>query len=242
MALALSAGTLALAPGFTTFFYGSGGADPVVYSVLPGGAGGTINSSTGLYTAPAHPTAPGLDVIRVTDALNATAERTMEVGVPLKLLCEILRRQMVLTEDQVYIFDQKIDIPTDSRLYIAVGVLTPRPYAIKTVLNPAGEQVQTGLFNAVVDINILSRSMDALMRKEEILFALNSFYSQRQQEFNQFSIARFSHGFVNLSSVDGAAIPYRYAVSVNMQYAVMTVGETDFYSTFRNPPDVTTQP
>ena len=65
--------------------------------------------------------------------------------------------------------------------------------------------------------------------------ALNSVYSESQQEGNSFSIGRLpAHGgFRNLSMVDGAAIPYRYQISINIQYAVSSQQSIEYFDTFQ---------
>jgi hypothetical protein len=95
---------------------------------------------------------------------------------------------------------------------------------------------------ATLSIDIISRSNEALLRKEEILLALNSQYAESQQELNSFFIGTLPAGgqFVNLSYVDGAAIPYRYNISINIQYFVTTLKASPYYTDFQDP-EITTQ-
>jgi hypothetical protein len=65
----------------TTTFTASGGKTPYAYSVVTGG-GGTINSSTGAYTAPAT---VGSYTIRVTDALGQTSDSIVATNAVLDL-------------------------------------------------------------------------------------------------------------------------------------------------------------
>src|SRR4051812_24524825 len=112
MSLTLRASKSALGPGLTASFLGSGGTEPYTYSVLPDGAGGTINSSTGLYTAPAAVNGdPRLstDTIMVTDSLAATATLPILVTDPLGLFCEVIQRELALADGRVYLWDQKIN-------------------------------------------------------------------------------------------------------------------------------------
>ncbi len=62
--------------GGTAYFSAAGGTSPYTFSVLSGGAGGTINSSTGTYTAPGS---SGTDTIQVKDATGQTANATLTV-------------------------------------------------------------------------------------------------------------------------------------------------------------------
>lgn len=74
-ALSASPSTKTLAVNNTFTFSGSDGSPPYSYSVVAGG--GTVNSSTGLYTAPA---ASGSATVRVTDSMSNTADATVTIN------------------------------------------------------------------------------------------------------------------------------------------------------------------
>ncbi|MEK6628571.1 MAG: hypothetical protein AABY53_08085 [Bdellovibrionota bacterium] len=73
--LTITPSTKILAVNNTFTFVGGGGTPPLSYSVFSGT--GSINSSSGLYTAPAT---PGSAVVRVTDSLGATADSNVTVN------------------------------------------------------------------------------------------------------------------------------------------------------------------
>lgn len=229
MSLSIIQNATAMATNLTCPFSGIGGTEPYVYSVVPGGAGGTINSSTGIYTSPSG---TGIDTILVTDALLATAETTILVATPLELFCDIIETEMGLSQGQVYLWDQKLNIPKDSRLYIAVGILSCKPFGNSNTLNSNGDSVQSVNMSAMLSIDILSRSKDARNRKEEIILALGSDYAERQQELNSFYVSRLTNNFVNLSEEDGAAIPYRFNITATIQYFVSKTSAVSYYDTF----------
>lgn len=240
MSLTLSSTLTAITPGLTSSFGATGGTEPYTYSVLPGGAGGSINSGNGTYVAPAtvnfNP-AQLYDTIQVTDALAATATAKVLVGTPLLLFCEIIQREMALADGRVFLWDQKIFQPTDAGLYIAVSVPRCKPFGNNTKTNSSGDPVQSVNMLATVEVDIMSRGPDARERKEEIILALNSQYAQAQQAANSFNIGRLPtpSGFQNLSVVDGAAIPYRYNISINMQYFVTKTKPFPYFDAFAEP-------
>lgn len=236
----------ALAPGLTASFLASGGTAPYVYTVRAGGAGGTIDASTGVYTAPAVASSnpkKSYDVVTVTDATNATVNNQIMVGNALLLFCEIIQREMDLPSDHIYLWDQKIFQPTDSDPYIAVGIASCKPFAntIRDGANGWDTAVQCVNMYATIDIDILSRGPAARDRKEEVILALQSIYAQSQQEANSFYIGKISTGFINLSQIDGAAIPYRFRISVALQYTVTKTKAVDYFDTFADA-EVTTEP
>lgn len=245
MSISVIQNATAVSPGISTAFLGIGGTGPYTYTVLPGGAGGTIDSS-GIYTAPSSlPQTPStsIDTIRVVDSLGAVASGTILVGSALELLCDILQNQLGLAPGRVYLWDQKINMPTDNGLYIAVSVPMCKPFGNNISYLSSSGLNSNGVVNmmATVDIDIISRGPAARDEKEQVLIALMSVYSEQQQEANSFHIARLpvSGKFINLSQIDGAAIPYRYKISFNMTYGVTKLKPVPYFSDFRQPSVVT---
>lgn len=224
MTLSLVQSATAVGSNGPASFLGLGGVAPYTYAVLAGGAGGSINLSTGIYTGPAQVSSDPIkayDTIRVTDSAGATATAQILVGNALILFSDIIQNQMGLSSDRIWLWNQKVMQPTDSGLYIAISVPICRPFGSgNTIVN--GIQIQSVNMQATVDIDLISRGPEARDRKEEIILALNSVYAEQQQAANSFYIGKLPprSQFLNLSNVDGAAIPYRYRISINMQYFI----------------------
>lgn len=243
MTLSLTQSVTAVGVGIQASFLAIGGTFPYTYEVLTGGAGGVIDSDTGVYIAPLTVDPNDLqlqfDTIQVTDGTAATATAQIAIGTPLILFCEVIQHEMGLANGRVYLWDQKIMQPKDSDLYIAVSVPRCRPFAnsTETVSGVGLDAVQSVNMQATVDIDIISRGPAARDRKEEVVLAFNSIYAQQQQEINSFYIAKLppNSGFINLSNVDGAAIPYRYRISVNLQYFVSKTKPAQYFDNYQGP-------
>ncbi len=239
MAIGIRQTATAVGPRVTASFLGNGGTAPYLYSVATGGPGGTIDPSSGLYTAPvmvSQDPRRRYDTIIVTDYVGQTASSQIMVGAPFHLFCEIIQRGMNLAPERVYLWDQKINQPTDSALFISVTVGTQKPFSNNNRFVPTSglDENQYTNFSAQMHVDIKSRSTDALYRKEEVVLALGSMYAENQQLRNSFNISRLpSPGqFINLNDVDGAAIPYRYRISFYMQYCYAKVAPVDYFDEF----------
>lgn len=249
MSLALSSSLTAVAPGITSSFLATGGTGPYVYSVIPGGAGGSIDSATGVYTAPnvmGQTPKTLFDTIRVTDALGAMITAQVLVGTPLLLLCDIIQSEMGLSQGRVYLWDQKIMQPSDNGLYVAVSMQSCKPFGNNIGPDPISgwaEAIQSMSVLAQIDIDIISRGPAARDQKELVVMALQSIYAEQQQEANSFFVGKIPPAgrFLNLSMIDGAAIPYRYKISVQMQYVVRKQASVPYFDTFQTL-TVTTNP
>ena len=244
MSLTLTQSISAIVPGNSASFLAVGGTGPYLYSVIPGGAGGTINSSTGVYTGPAqmgdisdNHAERMYDTILVTDSLSATASLQILVGTPLFLVCDIIQTQMGLPNDHCYVWDQKIFMPTDSNLYVIISLPRCKPFGNNIVTDPSDGSIVSQQVNmqGTLDIQAISRGPSARDKKELIILALNSVYSQQQQQANGFYIAKLPVSFLDISSVDGGAIPYRYKISMNIQYVVSNSNAVPYFDSFQTP-------
>lgn len=230
----------AVRTGMSTRFQGSGGATPYTYAVLSGGVGGTI-ADDGIYTAPS---AVGVDTVQVTDSLGTTETAEILVGTPLELLCDVIQHELGLPAGRVYLWDQKFTVPKDSELYVAVSVVSCKPFGNNIRFNgdESGlEGVQSANFVTVLDVDIYSRSAEARNRKEQVVLALSSLYSLQQQESNSFRIFPVTDAFKNISVEDGPAIPYRFSIGVTIQYAVTRTQAASYFNDFEEP-EILTDP
>lgn len=231
--LSIAGNATMMAKNLTVPFSGFGGTPPYAYTVLDGGIGGSIDPATGVYTSP---NSIGIDTLQVSDSLNAVAQTQITVGTVLEFVSDIIENQLGLAKEQVYLWDQKVDIPHDERLYVSVGMLSCKPFGNNRTYDSSGvNSIQTTNFMATLDIDIFSRGLDALNRKEEVLMALKSNYAEAQQELNSFYIAPLSISFLNLSEAEGAAILYRFKISVNVQYAVTKIVPVSYFDSFQTP-------
>lgn len=218
-----------------------GGTAPYTFAVAPGGAGGTINPLTGLYTAPsvfardARGAAKLVETLQVIDVVNATATVKLLVGTHLHLVADIIQRVLGLADGRVYLWDQKILEPADAGLFVALSVPLVKPVGYSNRFNgDTGNLDQFVTMSATVDIDVISRSTAARDMKEQVLMALSGTYAEQQMAANSFWVSPLGR-FVNLSEVDGASIPYRFRVSVQMQYAVSQAQPSAFFDQFQTP-------
>lgn len=239
--------SLALRPGRSYNFGVVSGVAPFTWSLSQNQSGGSIDADTGAYTA--GPSL-GVDIVQVTDSTTPTplmAQATVGVDTVLQLVGDIIANFLGLSSDQYWLWDQKVDIPNDSRLYVILSVVSERAFGQSNFHDGGASDdspltsVQGVNIAARIGIDILSRGTSARDMKDQVLLALNSDYSESQQELNQFYLGRSSTSFVNLSQVDGAAIPYRFHIEANVQYAVSKTTTVPYFDTFETP-DIVTEP
>ncbi len=215
----------------------TGGVPPYAYAKTSGP--GYIDRDTGLFHSE---DATGAALITVTDSLGATATARVRVGNVYQIICEIIQREMGLDESRVWLWDQKINEPTDADIFIVLRAGPGKCFGNNTNQEPDGtglNESQSVNMHATLQIDIKSRSIEALERREEVLMALKSTYSVQQQSLNSFGVFPTSPRILDLSELDGSAIPYRFSFSVALQYMVSKVKAIDYYDTFTEPTVVT---
>ena len=139
-----------------------------------------------------------------------------------QIIVDIIRHEMNLPAGNVWLRDQNKLIPNDNGLYIVVGMVNAFTLCnevymkdVVTLLGTEEHQINEVQQQENIQIDVLSRSNDALTRNIEIEMALQSFYGQQQQELNNFKIFRNPRSFVNSSGAEGGSTLNRYSITIS---------------------------
>ena len=157
------------------------------------------------------------------------------MGEPIKHICDILKNQLSLTNEQIWIYNQKRDIPNDFGIYLVVSFVGQRVIGNTRAEIPTAQ----GLYEyqsihnlANYSIDLFSRGPEVRDMRDQVLMALNSTYSQQIQEEYSFQIARNSFQVTNTSEVEGVAELNRYSISFNVTYMSETSKNIDYFNIF----------
>lgn len=134
-----------------------------------------------------------------------------------QIMVNILNWEMKMPKDSVWLRDQNRLITNDYGLYIVVGMInTPTIYGnvvYMTEIDGVPYQINELQTREIIQVDILSRSNDALTRNVEIPMAMASFYAQQQQELNNFKIFPKPLSFANTSEAEGGSTLNRYSLT-----------------------------
>lgn len=151
----------------------------------------------------------------------------------LQKICDIIQHDLRLEEGFVYIFKQKIFEPQTSGLFVVVGMHEPRVWASKSVAIGDAE-TQTVNINAMLTIDMISKDTSALERFPEVIAALGGQYARQIQEKFAFHVGRLPpNPVVDLSSIDGGAIPYRYQAAPRVQFVSEFTRVAEYFENFQ---------
>lgn len=209
-------------------------------AIKDGGAGGSISSreyfggTSGIYTSPPN---VGRDILIATDSAGNTKELEINTLSPIGLLADIIKTEMSLENDQVFLYNQEFNIPPDERLYVILRAASVKPFSNNNEHEPNGDNVdsiQFASFSSLIDITLMSKSDEALLRKEEVILALNSDYSLSQQDANLIYVPKLPTQFVDVPDIEGGGRLFRYVITLNIHYTESKILKSKFYDKFEN--------
>ena len=149
-------------------------------------------------------------------------------------IVDIIRKEMGLSQQNIWIHSQNRKIPPQSQeLYVTVGCVDFLPISSKSRYDPeTDDEIQTVYGRASVQIDILSRSLEARQRRAELLMALNSFYSKEIQDKHQFRIFELPQTFTNTSGLEGGSEINRFSLIIRAMISQDKIKSSSYYDTF----------
>lgn len=138
-----------------------------------------------------------------------------------QIIIDIIANEMAIDPARnIWVRDQNRKIPNDDGLYIIVGMvdsifMSSQTYLRQQATPPPVTQYEVNevALSENIQIDILSRSQAAILRRWEVIAALRSIYSQQKQEENSFKIFRQPRSFINASLPEGGSQLNRFALS-----------------------------
>ncbi len=162
---------------------------------------------------------------------------------PFLIVADVIQNQLDLNPGQVMATNQKYEIPTKG-MFIAVSYVGPSKIIANInewIDDGAGglNELQSITMLHMIQIDIMGYcesddiTQDVVRRKEEVAMALNSIYSEQQQEAYNMNIARHCSPFLDTSFLEETKMITRYTTTV-MTTSVNRKKQpiTDFYTDF----------
>ena len=165
--------------------------------------------------------------------MRAKADGTIRTT--LDFICDIIEKELDLDESRVLIWNERTKLPKDDDLFVLVGYNgSPKPISSRNILVPlaeGAEEHQEINMQEMISINVCSKNLDAIQRKEEILMAMNSLYAQGSQEANSFKIFK-NASIEDLSSLEGSGMLNRYQMTFVVFAWYSKTKAAEYFDTF----------
>lgn len=141
------------------------------------------------------------------------------------------------SDNFVYIYNQNFKIPNTPGLKIEIGFGSSKILSSKSeiVENSSGGVVEIQDISSIDEftIEVMSQDSSARLQKSFVLSALQSTYSQQQQEKNNFKIAKIPTGFLNLSAAEGGSMYNRFQLSIKaFVWYKKELSNADYFDSF----------
>jgi hypothetical protein len=149
------------------------------------------------------------------------------------VICQLLRVELGLPQNSVWIASDSRKIPPDDGMYVSVGMLSAQPISNNIRFDwDRNDNEQVVTLNGMFQVDVFSRDTSALERNWEVVAALQSYYASQLMEKYQFRIHEISGPIVNTSTVEGGSQMFRYSITIAVTWAEHKVSHVDYYTKF----------
>jgi len=157
---------------------------------------------------------------------------------PIAILIDIIKRYMSLNNNQIWQYNQEINIANNENLYIVLHYLSS--VAVSSVSKfelveideeEVGQEVIFSTTKELYRVEIASFDRSAILRKEEVLHSIKAGYSQEMQAEHGFRIFPLTN-FNNVSTLKGGKMLNRFMMDLNLLVSRKSVREVDYYNNF----------
>lgn len=162
------------------------------------------------------------------------------------LICDLLKDQMDLSDEQVWIYNQKRDIPRTPGLFIEVAFLASKPYGISSQCDDDADgnfcEQQTSYMQETYTVILYSRDESAFTRAPEVLMALGGVAAQQIMEQYCFKLGPIPIAFVDTSAVEASARLFRQDITFQALRSYVKTRVLAYFDQFNIPPDIHPNP
>lgn len=150
-------------------------------------------------------------------------------------IVSIITNQLGLDTNHCWIASQNRKIPAQAQeLFCVVGSSFFKPISSKSRFNTeTNTEIQEVYGRADIQIDLFSRNNDARIRRDEVLMALNSFYSANVQDEGCFRIFELPTFWHNTSYLEGSSSINRFTLIVPTMVWKTKEIVFDYYDKFR---------
>ena len=153
---------------------------------------------------------------------------------PDQVVLGIIQAYMGRDVDHIWRKNQNVEAPKDDGIFIVVGTGESRFVGAKSEFNhDTLEAVQYTTMNTTIDIDICSRSREALERKEEVIMSLAAVPGQMAMESNNMKSSRVQ-AILDISAVEGSSALHRYRTGVIIDHMKsVSKSGSEYFDQFR---------
>lgn len=154
----------------------------------------------------------------------------------LDILKQIIDKELNMPQNRVWAYNAEMDLPKDKDLFIILFLKEQKPIAntSKYVSTSTGMQEKQSVnIREEITISLVSESTQARDRAQEVILALNSFYSRQLQAQNKMHISILGDVY-DASFLEGTAMLNRWDVRIRVFKSYVKINNIDYFDKFPN--------
>lgn len=161
----------------------------------------------------------------------------MPIRPTVSIVREIIKDQLSLTEDQIWIYNQRIKIPDTKGLFIAISRVGSKIYANNSSYTGSTSELVEDQFVSnleTISVDALSQDTSALEYYPDILMSLRSTKAQQEAEKYGMRFDSIPFSTADLSTQEGTSMIYRINISFPVYRTYYTSRSIDYFDSFSN--------
>lgn len=160
----------------------------------------------------------------------------MPIRPTVSIVREIIKDQLSLSDEQIWIYNQRVKIPDTKGLFVSISRLGSRIYANNSSYN--GKDL-TDLVEDLyvsnletISIDLISQDTSALEYYPDVLMALRSTKSQQVAETYGMRFDSIPFSTTDLSTQEGSSMIYRININFPVYRTYYMSKTVDYYDSF----------
>jgi len=154
-----------------------------------------------------------------------------------QIICNIIQNYLDLSEEQIWIYNQRRKIPPTEGLFVVVGLMSTVPYGnnVKFLVGSGSglEQEISQMMQETLTINMFSYDLSALERMPECIGSFQTVYSEQMQEKYAMQIGVVPTNVSDTSFVEASAILYRQTITLRVLRAYSKISQAQYFDEFK---------
>lgn len=156
---------------------------------------------------------------------------------PIKVIAQILKKEMGLSLGQIMLGLENWEIPENPGLYIALFYGAPQTVANNNQngVDAQGNyvEVQSAVMLHEIEIDIMSFDPSARTRKEQVLWAIQSYYAQSLMAQYSMRLAKTPGSFIPVTSPEPSKQLNRFRLTIAVNALYQNIKTTPYYDSLQ---------
>lgn len=151
---------------------------------------------------------------------------------PIKVLADLLVKELPISSDRIFIYNDGRPLPKDSGLYIVLSINGTEVFRNTSKVKESTNytEIQDQNYKQNIIVSVISRDSSARTMANNVVMALSSIYSQQLQEKYACHIARISN-ITDVSFLEKTDMLTRMDVLVHVLSWKQLTKTVDYYET-----------